>query len=517
MCNFFCLLISVLTLAVGKILLNNNIDKIETEETYAESDFYFQVVTKSYKAGSSKTTKSEGSESGQTSQSDDVPGCFDVGWYEDENDNKKNFDATLGYSGGSHDGGNSSVTATYNSAMPAITTPSRTGYSFQGYYTGTNGSGTKYYDNNGKSVRNWDKTSNTTLYAYWTANGYTLTANANGGSGSMSNQSMTYDKASNLTANTYTRQGYYFVGWSKTKLGVRSTIPTSNIYKDEESVKNLVASGSITLYAVWLDTWANHVTTPTGSGSSASPYIIDSAEDLAWLIKNFNNGNKSNYFKQTTDINLSKYYWSPIGSSSSSAFMGVYDGQNNQITNLKIPNVKNASGKYLYSYMGLFGYTKNGTFKNLIIVSGEVYGNVGVGALVGQLTSGVVENAILQAGVKVEGYQNVGGIVGYYLGGTIKNCENYSSVNTTNWTCGGILGWAQSGNNTKIEDCMNFGKITSNGENVGGINGGGGNFIVESCYNYGDLSAVGAHAGGIAGGVESSGVEIKNSYSFVTF
>ena len=207
MCNFFCLLISVLTLAVGKILLNNNIDKIETEETYAESDFYFQVVTKSYKAGSSKTTKSEGSESGQTSQSDDVHGCFDVGWYEDENDNKKNFDATLGYSGGSHDGGSSSVTATYNSAMPAITTPSRTGYSFQGYYTGTNGSGTKYYDNNGKSARNWDKTSNTTLYAYWTANGYTLTANANGGSGSMSNQSMTYDKASNLTTNTYTRQG----------------------------------------------------------------------------------------------------------------------------------------------------------------------------------------------------------------------------------------------------------------------------------------------------------------------
>ncbi len=107
--NFFCLLISVLTLAVGIILLNNNIDKIETEETYAENDFYFQVVTKSYKAGSSKTTKSEGSESRQTSQSDDVPGCFDVGWYEDENDNKKNFDATLGYSGGSHDGGRFTV------------------------------------------------------------------------------------------------------------------------------------------------------------------------------------------------------------------------------------------------------------------------------------------------------------------------------------------------------------------------------------------------------------------------
>ena len=108
-----------------------------------------------------------------------------------------------------------------------------------------------------------DSTSGKTIYAHWTVNTYSIVFDKNGGSGSMSNQSMTYDKASNLTTNTYTRQGYYFVGWSKTKLGVQSTIPTSNIYKDEESVKNLVASGSITLYAVWLDTWANHTTTPT--------------------------------------------------------------------------------------------------------------------------------------------------------------------------------------------------------------------------------------------------------------
>ena len=61
------------------------------------------------------------------------------------------YTVTLNKQSGS--GGSSSVTATYNSAMPAITTPSRTGYSFQGYYTGTIGSGTKYYDNNEKSAR----------------------------------------------------------------------------------------------------------------------------------------------------------------------------------------------------------------------------------------------------------------------------------------------------------------------------------------------------------------------------
>ncbi len=112
--------------------------------------------------------------------------------------------------------------------MPAITTPSRTGYSFQGYYTGTNGSGTKYYDNNGKSVRNWDKTSNTTLYAYWTANGYTLTANANGGSipstsgwtgtGNTSTKSVKYDSTYG-TLPTPTRTGYTFDDWYTSSSG----------------------------------------------------------------------------------------------------------------------------------------------------------------------------------------------------------------------------------------------------------------------------------------------------------
>ena len=63
-----------------------------------------------------------------------------------------------------------SVTATYGSAMPPITPPTRSGYTFGGYYTGTNGSGTQYYTADGSSARTWNLTSATTLYAKWTAN-----------------------------------------------------------------------------------------------------------------------------------------------------------------------------------------------------------------------------------------------------------------------------------------------------------------------------------------------------------
>ena len=64
--------------------------------------------------------------------------------------------------------------------MPSATMPTRTGYTFGGYYTNTGGSGTQYYTSTGASARNWDKTTATTLYAKWTAtclSGHTFNEN----------------------------------------------------------------------------------------------------------------------------------------------------------------------------------------------------------------------------------------------------------------------------------------------------------------------------------------------------
>ena len=65
-------------------------------------------------------------------------------------------------------GGSSSVSADFGSAMPSITLPTRDGYLFGGYFTETGGSGTKYYNSDGSSAKNWDKTGAQTLYASWT-------------------------------------------------------------------------------------------------------------------------------------------------------------------------------------------------------------------------------------------------------------------------------------------------------------------------------------------------------------
>ena len=76
------------------------------------------------------------------------------------------YTVTLDLQGGQT--GSTKVTATYDAAMPAMTVPTRKGFTFAGYFTETGGKGTKYYNADGSSAKNWDKTANTTLYAHWT-------------------------------------------------------------------------------------------------------------------------------------------------------------------------------------------------------------------------------------------------------------------------------------------------------------------------------------------------------------
>lgn len=86
---------------------------------------------------------------------------------------------------GGSGGQSSTVKATYGSSMPSISTtaPTRTGYTFMGWYdNATYTSGTQYYTAAGASARTWNKTTSTaTLYAGWNAKCNKITLSANGG------------------------------------------------------------------------------------------------------------------------------------------------------------------------------------------------------------------------------------------------------------------------------------------------------------------------------------------------
>lgn len=82
----------------------------------------------------------------------------------------KTYTATLSTTGktGYGSGAPANQTVTYTQAMPTITPPTAAnGYCFMGYWDGAEGTGTKYYNANGTSAHVWDKTSSTTLHAYF--------------------------------------------------------------------------------------------------------------------------------------------------------------------------------------------------------------------------------------------------------------------------------------------------------------------------------------------------------------
>ncbi len=177
------------------------------------------------------------------------------------------YTVTLDRQNGS--GGTASVTATYGSAMPSITVPTRTSYTFGGYFTQTGGNGTQYYTAYGTSARNWDKTSAATLYAKWTAvpATYTVTYKPGSyGSGSQQTATKTKNVALTLKGAIFTRANYTQTGWATSDGG-------SKVYNLGASY---TANAAITLYPYWTSS-----STAPANDNFSSPTTISGASGTA--------------------------------------------------------------------------------------------------------------------------------------------------------------------------------------------------------------------------------------------
>ena len=94
-----------------------------------------------------------------------------------------------------------------------------------------------------------------------------------------------------------------------------------------------------------------------GEGTSANPYQITNANDLAQLATGVNGGTnyENTYFSQTDDITLSGQ-WTPIGADASHPFKGRYDGQGYTISGLTVTITDG-------QYAGLFGKVLGGEYQ----------------------------------------------------------------------------------------------------------------------------------------------------------
>lgn len=149
---------------------------------------------------------------------------------------------TITYNANGGSGAPSATTYTYASSGTVAlssTKPTRTGYTFLGWSTSSSATSATY--SSGGSF-NKSTTSNTTLYAVWQINTYTITYNANGGSGAPSAQTKTYGTALTLSSTVPTKSGYSFLGWSTSSTATSATYSAGGNYTENSSA---------TLYAVW--------------------------------------------------------------------------------------------------------------------------------------------------------------------------------------------------------------------------------------------------------------------------
>ncbi len=285
-----------------------------------------------------------------------------------------------------------------------------------------------------------------------------------------------------------------------------------------------------------------------GEGTAASPYLIQTADELTLLATRVNAGNTytDSVFRLEEDIETRGTgemleEWTPIGTSTS-AFAGTFDG-NGKTVSIYINNTS--------SYQALFAYVSAAEIRDLTVdgsvtgcgyLAGIVANTAGATEIenctnkakiteadtttvttsyLGGIAANVAANAAITGCVN-EGEIYSGSATNRYSGGivgkvtdlvVISGCTNTAAV-TAGAYAGGLV--ANGSTTTEVLDCTNTGAVTAN--YAGGISGNVVGSVARS-YNTGTITAdeplsatAARYAGGLVG-YSSSATSIVDSYN----
>ena len=260
-----------------------------------------------------------------------------------------------------------------------------------------------------------------------------------------------------------------------------------------------------------------------GDGKVGNPYIITKAEELAWFRDQVNSGNNFICAKISDDVevidmstvchaedksqNLEELSWEPIGKNDYGyQYWGTFDGNGKTITNLYI----NAS----QNNVGLFGYTSEGTIKNLTfeyanVTNTGVFTGILVGYATGYANTSKLQNIKISNTCQMKGGKETGGIAGELSYANAYNCVNYATVQG-NYRVGGLFGYC-SNKESSITTCANYGNVTATSTDAGGLVGYFASGTIQDCANYGDVKGT-ERVAGMAGYVYEG--KIQNVFSY---
>ncbi len=298
-----------------------------------------------------------------------------------------------------------------------------------------------------------------------------------------------------------------------------------------------------------------YIAPPLGDGTEQNPYIISRIENFKYI----NTYGQDKAYKITCDLDFTgdnKIWYTVLGETSSAAFSGTLIGDKNgekPVIKLDITNDGvNGFIRYLTGNVENFiiegsitgtaeigavaGNMKGGSIKNIENRASVISDStstalfaVKAGGIVGGIAKGndvIIENCENYGTVTPHTFgQYVGGIAGFVdndVKVTVKNCGNYGNVQGYS-NVGGVIGFVTVAT-TKVVSVLlsyNCGDITGQGETavakdnsyIGGILGNG-PATIDQCFNSGKVSGCN-NTGGIAGGYQTRNVNIAltNSYN----
>ena len=260
---------------------------------------------------------------------------------------------------------------------------------------------------------------------------------------------------------------------------------------------------------------------PYGSGTAASPYLINTEKQLYYVSNQINNGSstyQNAHYQLTSDIDLSAYKsgsgWTSIGNSTY-PFKGDFNGSGYTITDLYINRTSTDD-------VGLFGYINGGTIRNLGIIGANISVRDYAGILAGRITNNSTVKNCFTAGT-ITGNTQVGGIVGS-IGvvslesspNNVMNCYSTATVNgfrSVGGIAGVVLGSMQNCYSTgavKSDDTVGglAGRVYGSIENSAALNPSVTATTTNSTYNIGRIAGLTGAEASCAGNVAFSGISV---------
>lgn len=243
----------------------------------------------------------------------------------------------------------------------------------------------------------------------------------------------------------------------------------------------VVAFAQLSIWNGSSDIWTK------GAGTETSPYLIESAEQLAFISDMVNGGvttYENTYFKLMTNIDLNNLTWIPIGSSVTNCFKGYFDGNDKTIFN---------------STAALFGFVTNATINRFnvelegliekkalacIIENCQYFGHR---AMVCQAEQTIIRNCKSHVEIDHTNVIHSAGLVDSTYQCLVEDCYVDGSINAINssvWTkktedyryfsalrnkvaAGGLVAISNSSNYIRCtSNCIIEGSNTDNSENL---------------------------------------------------